>query len=143
MFRRLTPTFAVLGLLGQACASATPAPEASVVEPRIQRAEETPDNHRAAAERLMAQIDIQRLMDAMIEASLSGQFEVNPQIRVFEKEMRDFFQKYMSWESLKEDFIRIYMEAYTQRELEDLSAFYDTPTGKKSIAIMPELTRKG
>ena len=49
----------------------------------------------------------------------------------------------MSWESMKEDFVQLYMEAYTQREIEDLLVFYATPTGKKSIRLMPELAAKG
>jgi hypothetical protein len=44
--------------------------------------------------------------------------------------------------ALAEPAIRIYAKHYTERELADLVAFYRTPTGRKSIAVMPQLVRE-
>ncbi len=54
-----------------------------------------------------------------------------------------FFNKYMSWASLEEDFLNIYTEAFTESELLALRDFYLTPVGKKSVRLMPELSAKG
>jgi hypothetical protein len=39
--------------------------------------------------------------------------------------------------------IRIYARHFTEAELADLTAFYETPTGRKSIQVMPQLVREG
>ena len=54
-----------------------------------------------------------------------------------------FFQKYMSWASVKDDYIKLYMEAFTEKEIGDLVAFYKTKTGKKAAGTIPQLMMKG
>jgi hypothetical protein len=55
----------------------------------------------------------------------------------------DFFREYMTWKDVRPAYIRIYREAYTQSELEELIAFYRTPVGQKTVEITPELMRQG
>ena len=57
----------------------------------------------------------------------------------FKSVMMKFFQKHMSWESLEFEFIYMYSQAFTAKELKELTAFYETPTGKKTIEKMPQL----
>lgn len=57
--------------------------------------------------------------------------------------MSKFFAKYLNWENLKDDFIQIYCDAYTEQELKEIYAFYQTPAGRKMVAKTPELTVKG
>jgi uncharacterized protein len=136
----------LVGSLGLACSQGTPAPETpdtAAGAPNLARAPETPENHRAAAVRVLDTLNMQDLMDAMVDSSLDSQIAAMPQLAQFEEQMRAFLRKHASWASLREDFIGLYVEAYTQRELEDVEAFYVTPTGKKTISLMPELARKG
>lgn len=42
---------------------------------------------------------------------------------------------------MKEAAIRVYSKHYTERELAELVAFYRTPTGRKSIEVLPEILR--
>lgn len=44
--------------------------------------------------------------------------------------------------ALAEPAIRIYAKYYTERELADLVAFYRTPTGRKSIKVLPSIVRE-
>ena len=39
--------------------------------------------------------------------------------------------------------IKMYADAFTAQELRDINAFYQTPTGKKTIKVIPELMSKG
>ena len=48
----------------------------------------------------------------------------------------------MTWDSVKPDFIQIYSEVFTEKELKDLAAFYNTPIGQKFIEKMPDLQSK-
>jgi uncharacterized protein len=40
---------------------------------------------------------------------------------------------------LREEFVRIYAKYFSEQELKDLVAFYDSPAGKKSIEVLPHL----
>lgn len=93
-----------------------------------------------------------KLLDAMnmgdnsqasISQMLEMQLQQNPSIAPYKDVMLEYFSKYMSYESLKPGMIDIYTEAYTLQELKDINAFYQTPTGKKTITKMPELMGKG
>lgn len=48
----------------------------------------------------------------------------------------------MNWEKIKPQYVRIYAETFTRQEIDDLTAFYQTPSGKAFISKQPELTRK-
>ena len=57
--------------------------------------------------------------------------------------MKKFLNKHMSMKSLKEDIISIYAGAFSEGELNEIIRFYRTPTGRKMIEKLPELTNKG
>jgi hypothetical protein len=44
---------------------------------------------------------------------------------------------------MTEAYIRMYSKYFTESELQDMAAFYATPTGKKSIEVLPQLFREG
>jgi hypothetical protein len=44
---------------------------------------------------------------------------------------------------MREAHIRIYAKYFTEAEIVDLNAFYATPTGRKSMEVMPHLMREG
>ena len=44
---------------------------------------------------------------------------------------------------LESEMVRLYMEAFSEKELREITAFYKTPVGRKAIATMPELMRQG
>ena len=53
-----------------------------------------------------------------------------------------FFTKHVGWAALKDDFVRIYAETYTEQDVKNIIQFYKTPTGQKTIAAMPVLAKK-
>lgn len=48
----------------------------------------------------------------------------------------------LSWEKIREDYISLYAEIFTEEELEGILAFYKSPVGKKFIEKQPELMEK-
>ena len=98
---------------------------------------------RKEAALLLDQIDMQATLDQSIALSLDAQIKSQPQLGPYRETMLEFFRKYMSYESLKADMIQIYEEAFTEQELAELRAFYATPTGRKSLELMPSLMAKG
>jgi hypothetical protein len=57
--------------------------------------------------------------------------------------MLNFLSKYMSFADLKQDMTRIYAEEFTEAELKEITRFYLTPVGKKTIEKLPALQQRG
>lgn len=90
-------------------------------------------------------------VDSMIESMYSQMEQMYPQIAKdmrFTKSEQHIFNKFMSnvakamkeeitWEKLKEPIIGIYMKHYSEKEINDLLAFYNTETGQSIIKKMP------
>ena len=51
--------------------------------------------------------------------------------------------KYFTWDAVKEDAIKLQMENFTEEELKEITAFYRSPAGKKSITVLPLVLAKG
>ena len=100
-------------------------------------------SHRKAAEDLLTVMGVETQLQSAIDQTLDMQIKANPQIEPFKDVMKKFFLKYMSWSSLKEDIVTIYVDTFTEKELGEIKAFYLTPTGKKMAQKMPELMGKG
>lgn len=100
-------------------------------------------SHRQAAEKLLGLIGMETLLNKSVDQMLQIQVQQNPAIAPYQSEMKAFLSKYMSWPAMKDDMAKAYMENFTEQELKDLSAFYQTPLGKKTIQTMPALMAKG
>jgi uncharacterized protein len=100
-------------------------------------------SHRKAVLELFQQMDMAKVMNAGIDASLKAQIQANPGLARFEAKMRAFLAKYMSWESMRDDYTALYMKAFSEDELKQLIAFYKTPVGRKALHELPSLMQQG
>jgi hypothetical protein len=81
----------------------------------------------------------QQTLNNMVEVQ-TKQFPGMTELKdVFE----EFFNKYMSWDSIKDEMIKVYAEEFTVAEIKQITAFYKTPVGEKLALKMPVLTTKG
>lgn len=99
--------------------------------------------HRRAVEELFEVLGMERAHNEGMEQMLTIQVQQNPQIGLFRDAHRRFFEKHMSWESLKEEFIGVFMEEFSEDEIRELITFYRTPTGIKTVKKLPVLMSKG
>ena len=125
--------------------------------PSLLRAE-TPDEtrHREAAEEFIKVRKTEDMVNAQINrmgdmtdrisdsAAKQAGASVNPAefAQKLRTEARDMIRKEFSWESLRPEFVHAYEGAFTEAELKDMIAFYQTPTGKKLVAVEPEISGK-
>jgi len=79
------------------------------------------------------------LAEQLVESQLQQHPQLTPQRDIFQR----FFNKYLRWESVKEDMISVYTQEFTEQELKKLTAFYQTPVGKKASEKMPKLVFVG
>ena len=100
-------------------------------------------SHRKAAEELLKVMGVEKQLQGSIDQVLDVQIKANPAIAPHRDAMKRFFTKHMSWSSLKDDFITIYVDAFTEDDLVQIRKFYETPAGKKVVQKTPELMAKG
>ncbi|MDX1543025.1 MAG: DUF2059 domain-containing protein [Christiangramia sp.] len=83
----------------------------------------------------------------LIKMTAGQQFEVmtDPLVQMVPAENQGAFKKELteSTQDLYSRMAKIYMESFTEEELDKILDFYATPVGKKLVAETPSLTRKG
>jgi len=101
------------------------------------------DSHRQAAEDVLNSSGLKSSMNKVIFQMVEIQLKQKPNMQPYKEILLKFFKKHLGYENIKYDFIDIYTEEFTEKELKDISAFYKTPTGRKTISKMPALMQKG
>ena len=56
--------------------------------------------------------------------------------------MMDIVAKEMSWEAMKDDYVAVYAETFTEEELKGLIEFYKSPAGRAFAKKQPELMER-
>lgn len=101
------------------------------------------NSHDDAAFALLDSMNLNSLLSKTIDSALQMQLRTNPALRPYEQTMKRFFSTYMSADSLRDEFAQLYVKAFTEVELNELTAFYLTKTGKKSLQLTPQLMTQG
>jgi len=138
--RKYVPTL-LLAALTVAC-QATPPPQCPTPEV-VQPPPENPEQHARAVRELFELMQMPKVIESTIDTMLAAHLQANPTLVPYAETMRSFLRELLSWESLEQEYVEIYMAAFTQREIEDMVAFYRTPTGQKAIQRLPELLQEG
>ena len=58
-------------------------------------------------------------------------------------ESQNFFKENFEWDEIEPQIAKLYADAFTEAELRELLAFYETPTGSKAVSQMPMLMQQG
>ena len=96
-------------------------------------------SHRKAAENLLITMEVDKSLPKIAEQVVETQLQQNPQLAPQRDILQRFLNKYLNWESVKEDTITAYTQEFTEPELKKLTEFYKTPVGKKASEKMPKL----
>lgn len=97
------------------------------------------DSHAKAIEEFMLVLKMDKNTDSTIDQMLAMQVQANPQMAVFSDVMRDFLKKHLAFDVVKYDLIKIYRDVFTEAEMRELTAFYQTPIGIKAADKLPML----
>lgn len=83
----------------------------------------------------------------LIKVSAGQQFEImtEPLVNMVAEDNREAFKKDLkqSMEGLYTKMADIYMETFTEEEVDKILEFYDSPVGEKMLKETPALMRKG
>ncbi len=114
----------------------------------------------ASIDRLLDITQSRRTVDAIqkqVEAMMKPMFEqaldsksLSPEKREeaerymasFSEKMKPVFAEMLDWQRLKELTAKIYMESFSQEEIDGLIAFYESATGKAFVERMPLVMQK-
>lgn len=107
-------------------------------------------SHQNAAKELMEVVDIDTVLDAMYEnmnATIAQSLvKQDPCFESIKKPLADLFtkhnQKILNAELFKKKMQEIYVETFTEPEIQEIIAFYKTPVGQKTLKTMPLVMTK-
>lgn len=94
-------------------------------------------------DKLFSVMGMSVLFQDSVEQVVEFEIQKNPSLGPYKNTMLEFFEKYMSFDSLKPQFSKIYTDTFTEKEIIEIRQFYETPTGKKTLVETPVLLRKG
>jgi len=96
-----------------------------------------------AAYMLLDEMNLKKVYEDAVDGSTKRLVAANSNFKSIEDKIKAFYQKYIGWDSVKEDLAKLYSKYYTDSELKDIAKFYKTKTGKKVLATMAKLSYEG
>ncbi len=97
------------------------------------------DSHGKAIEEFLLVMKMDENTELTIDQMLAAQVQQNPQMSVFTDVMKAFLNKHLAFDVIKYDMIDVYRQAFTEAEIRELIAFYQTPIGIKAAERLPML----
>lgn len=99
-------------------------------------------SHEATARELVKTVGGQKLAEASANAMLGSVLQ-NPDLAPYGDVLRAWCKKIFSEGDFEGELAGVYMKHFTEQELRELIAFYNTPVGQKALATMPEIMQEG
>jgi uncharacterized protein len=100
---------------------------------RLSRMKETLEETMDAVSRQLDAQTMQSIVGGKLPPELQEDFER------FQDDVVDLVDGAMNWDDMKPHYVRIYMQAFTEEELDGIIAFYRSPVGQRFVEKMPEL----
>ena len=109
-------------------------------------------SHRKAAAKLLEVTNVQQILEkvkASVEVTMRQQLEAlklsqdgREAASKAQQEMMEWFSEFFAWEKTRDMYTEIYVETFTEDELNELIAFNQSPLGQKVLKKMPELVQR-
>jgi len=99
-------------------------------------------SQRQQVKTLFRLTQMEKKIQDSVDSVVQLQLRQNPQLMLHEKKVHDFFTKHIGWNALKDELADMYMRKFSEKELEEINAFYITPSGQKVIKVLPELVQE-
>jgi hypothetical protein len=101
------------------------------------------DSHHASVIELMRAMRVEDGIASSMSIMMDSMIESNPQLETLRPVFEEFFGRYFAWAEMEDDFALLYATNFTEREVQEMLAFYRTPTGMKAAATIPQLMQEG
>jgi len=99
-------------------------------------------SHDQAVMDLIKVTKVEQQMATSTEAVADAMTKGNPVLMPFRDVIVEWASKYLTWNAMLPEVAKLYKETFTESEVRELIAFYQTPVGQKVLAKLPEVTQK-
>lgn len=100
-------------------------------------------SHMAAARAFVDALRLSEVAAAGVNVSIDEQVRANPALEPFRTTMKEWGIALFTTDEAKNAFAEVYASTFTESELRQLVAFYQTPLGQKVAASQATLTARG
>lgn len=101
-------------------------------------------NHLKAAETMVSLSNSAEAYNKKIDQKLDMMFKQLPDRadkKDVQEKLREFLNKYLSWDSIRLELATLYANKFTEAEIQEIVSFYQTPAGRKLSLIGPQLSQ--
>jgi len=106
-------------------------------------AQDQVSTHEQAVREFLDLMGVQRSMMAGATTMVDLQIQGNPALAPYREVILEWTRRYLTWDEIGPQLVKIYKESFTEPEVRELMAFYRTPVGQKALTLLPELMQKG
>ena len=99
------------------------------------------NSHRAAVEKLFELTAMQQKIEESVDSVLALQLAQSPALRDHETAVRVFLERHIGWNSMEDALTDMYLQEFSEQELNEMNAFYASPAGRKVIERLPVLVQ--
>jgi len=107
------------------------------------------ESHKATAEKLVSLVAPKEVFMESFSAVFDSQVAQFKQMGIDQAKIdkimaasKEFAKTIADDPTLNTEMVKLYQETYTEAEMKELLAFYKTPIGKKTLEVLPMLTKK-
>ena len=86
-------------------------------------------NHTELIEQLFKVMNLENGYESTIDEMLNIQIKNQPMLKPVTEVMKKFFHKYIGWNEIKPELIKLYKQEFNEDELRDLVGFFSSPVG--------------
>ena len=98
-------------------------------------------SHEKAARELYRLMGGEKTAEAGVDVMM-GIIRENAELAPYEDVIRAWYRKVFAADDLESEVLTLYMDVFSEGELRELAAFYETPIGQKALAAFPELMKR-
>ena len=84
----------------------------------------------AAAQDLLKAMKIQGSLTDTTAAMIDSEIARNPGLTPYREIMLQWLRKYMTWDAMQPELVKMYATTFTEPELKEMAKFYGSPTGQ-------------
>ena len=99
------------------------------------------NSHRQAVDKLFELTAMQQKIDESVANVLALQIAQSPDLQPYQNVVHEFLERHIGWNSLRDALTDMYMQEFSVQELNEMNAFYSSPTGQKVIERLPALVQ--
>jgi hypothetical protein len=118
------------------------AAQPSSAPPRPAEADRVSEAELALGRQLVELMDLQGAAVNGVRVMLDAQISTNPELREYRSILEDWANDIFTTDEAAQAFAGLYAETFTEEELRDLVAFYQSRTGRRVTSEQTRVTRR-